>query len=70
MESASPECKKLKLLTPHLRLWRCDGGYQFANIANYEAKIALKMLSFPVFKVDYRSIPWAIFSAPKWHGWG
>jgi len=24
----------------------CDGGYQFANIANYEAKIALKNALF------------------------
>ncbi len=41
------------------------GGYDFANIANYEAKIALNnALFFPRLKVDYRSIPWAIFSVP------
>lgn len=58
-----------KLQTTNPRIYACGdviGGYQFANIANYEAKIALKnALFFPVFKVDYRSIPWAIFSAPQ-----
>ena len=58
-----------KLQTTNPRIYACGdviGGYQFANIANYEAKIALKnALFFPVFKVDYRSIPWAIFSVPQ-----
>ncbi len=57
-----------KLQTTNPRIYACGdviGGYQFANIANYEARIALKnALFFPVFKVDYRSIPWAIFSDP------
>ena len=57
-----------KLQTTNPRIYACGdviGGYQFANIANYEAKIALKnALFFPMFKVDYRSIPWAIFSDP------
>lgn len=58
-----------KLQTTNPRIYACGdaiGGYQFANIANYEARIALKnALFFPVFKVDYRSIPWAIFSDPQ-----
>lgn len=58
-----------KLQTTNPRIYACGdviGGYQFANIANYEAKIALKnALFFPRFKVDYRSIPWAIFSVPQ-----
>ncbi|WP_045052647.1 dihydrolipoyl dehydrogenase family protein [Aliterella atlantica] len=41
------------------------GGYRFANIANYEAKVAVNnALSLPRLKVNYHSIPWAIFSQP------
>lgn len=58
-----------KLQTTNPRIYACGsviGGYQFVNIANYEARIALKnALIFPRFKVDYRSIPWAIFSTPQ-----
>jgi pyruvate/2-oxoglutarate dehydrogenase complex dihydrolipoamide dehydrogenase (E3) component len=58
-----------KLQTTNHRIYACGdaiGGYQFAHIANYEAEITLKnALFFPVFKVDYRSIPWAIFSHPQ-----
>jgi len=58
-----------KLQTTNPRIYACGnviGGYQFANIANYEAKIALKnALFFPVFKVNYCSIPWVIFSDPQ-----
>lgn len=58
-----------KLQTTNPRIYACGdvlGGYQFANIANYEARIALKnALFFPVSKVNYRSIPWAIFSDPQ-----
>lgn len=57
-----------KLQTTNPRIYACGdaiGGYQFANLANYEARIALKnALFFPVFKVDYLSIPWAIFFDP------
>ena len=58
-----------KLQTTNHRIYACGdaiGGYQFANIANYEAGIALKnALFFPKFKVDYRSIPWVIFTQPQ-----
>ena len=58
-----------KLQTTNPRIYACTdvtGGYQFANIANYEAKIAVKNALFlPIFKVDYRGIPWAIFSDPQ-----
>ena len=41
-------------------------GYQFPHLADYEAKIALKnALFFPVFKVNYRGIPWAISTDPQ-----
>ncbi|BBD69601.1 pyridine nucleotide-disulfide oxidoreductase dimerization region [Nostoc commune NIES-4072] len=57
-----------KLQTTNHRIYACGdviGGYDFANIANYEAKIALNnALFFPRLRVDYRFIPWAMFSVP------
>ncbi|MEH2106596.1 dihydrolipoyl dehydrogenase family protein [Nostoc sp.] len=57
-----------KLQTTNHRIYACGdviGGYDFANIANYEANIALKnALFFSRLRVNYRSIPWAIFSVP------
>ncbi|MEH2142756.1 dihydrolipoyl dehydrogenase family protein [Nostoc sp.] len=57
-----------KLQTTNHRIYACGdviGGYDFANIANYEAKIALNnALFFPRLKVNYHSIPWAMFSVP------
>lgn len=58
---------KLQTTNPHI--YACGdiiGGYPFANIANYEARIAVDNgLLLPSAKVDYRSIPWAIFSHPQ-----
>ena len=58
-----------KLQTTNPRIYACTDvsrSYPFPHIANYEAKIALKnALFFPIFKVDYRGIPWAIFSDPQ-----
>ncbi|MBE9105472.1 NAD(P)/FAD-dependent oxidoreductase, partial [Nostoc cf. edaphicum LEGE 07299] len=57
-----------KLQTTNHRIYACGdviGGYDFANVANYEAKIALNnALFFPRLRVNYSSIPWAIFSVP------
>lgn len=57
-----------KLQTTNHRIYACGdviGGYDFANIANYEAKIALNnALFFPRLRVNYSSIPWAMFSVP------
>jgi pyruvate/2-oxoglutarate dehydrogenase complex dihydrolipoamide dehydrogenase (E3) component len=57
-----------KLQTTNDRIYACGdviGGYEFANIANYEAKIALQnALFFPRLKVDYQCVPWAMFSHP------
>jgi pyruvate/2-oxoglutarate dehydrogenase complex dihydrolipoamide dehydrogenase (E3) component len=57
-----------KLQTTNHRIYACGdviGGYDFANIANCEAEIALKnALFFPRFRVNYRCIPWGIFSQP------
>ena len=58
-----------KLQTTNPRIYACGavaGGYQFAHIAQYEAKIALKNALFvPLFKVDYRSLPWVISTDPQ-----
>jgi pyruvate/2-oxoglutarate dehydrogenase complex dihydrolipoamide dehydrogenase (E3) component len=57
-----------KLQTTNHNIYACGdviGGYDFANIANYEAKIALKnALFFPRLPVNYHCIPWAMFSVP------
>ncbi|QLE42830.1 NAD(P)/FAD-dependent oxidoreductase [Nostoc sp. C052] len=57
-----------KLQTTNHRIYACGdviGGYDFANIANYEAKIALNnALFFPRLRANYCSTPWAIFSVP------
>lgn len=57
-----------KLQTTNQRIYACGdviGGYDIVNIANYEAKIAIKnALFFPKFAVNYHFIPWAISSQP------
>ncbi|MGF1494378.1 MAG: dihydrolipoyl dehydrogenase family protein [Microcoleaceae cyanobacterium] len=58
-----------KLQTTNPRIYACGeatGGYSFINLANHEAKIAVKnALYFPWFPVNYQGIPWAIFSYPQ-----
>jgi pyruvate/2-oxoglutarate dehydrogenase complex dihydrolipoamide dehydrogenase (E3) component len=42
------------------------GGYPFPQIAHCEAVVAVKNALFlPMFQIDYRGIPWAIFSDPQ-----
>jgi len=57
-----------KLQTTNHRIYACGGvigGYDFPNVANYEAKVALKNILFcPRLTVNYHPIPWAIFSQP------
>ncbi|GAX38778.1 dihydrolipoyl dehydrogenase family protein [Nodularia sp. NIES-3585] len=57
-----------KLQTTNHRIYACGdviGGYDFTNVANYEARIAVKnALFFPRFPVEYRCIPWALNSHP------
>ncbi|OUL33475.1 mercuric reductase [Nostoc sp. T09] len=57
-----------KLQTTNPRIYACGdviGGYDFTNVANYEARIALNnALFFPRLRVNYRCIPLAIFSQP------
>lgn len=58
-----------KLQTTNPCIYACGdaiGGYRFAHLATYEARIALKNALFlPAFNVDYQQIPWAIFSHPE-----
>lgn len=58
-----------QLQTTNPRIYACGdviGGYPFMNIANYEARIAVNnSLLLPKAVVDYRSVPWAIFSQPQ-----
>jgi pyruvate/2-oxoglutarate dehydrogenase complex dihydrolipoamide dehydrogenase (E3) component len=58
-----------KLQTTNRRIYAIGdvaGGYPFPHIANYEAAIAVKnALFWPLFQIDYRGIPWAIFSDPQ-----
>jgi len=61
-----------KLQTTNSRIYACGdaiGGYQFAHIANYEAKIALQnalqnTLFSSQYRVDYRNIPWLVCTDP------
>ncbi|MGB7375093.1 MAG: NAD(P)/FAD-dependent oxidoreductase [Rivularia sp. (in: cyanobacteria)] len=57
-----------KLQTTNHRIYACGeviGGYNLLNIANYEAKIAIKnALFFPKHKINYRAIPWGILTQP------
>ncbi|WP_414564059.1 MULTISPECIES: dihydrolipoyl dehydrogenase family protein [unclassified Anabaena] len=57
-----------KLQTTNRRIYACGdviGGYDFTNVAHHEARIAVKnALFFPRFLVNYRCLPWALFSDP------
>lgn len=57
-----------KLQTTNHRIYACGdviGGYNLPNIANYEAKIAIKnALFFHKYKINYRAIPWGILTHP------
>lgn len=75
LEAVGVEVKKGRLLlnkklqTTNPKIYACGdlaGGYPFAHIANYEAKIALKnILYWRVFTVDYSGISWSIGSDPE-----
>ncbi|MEG4318603.1 MULTISPECIES: NAD(P)/FAD-dependent oxidoreductase [unclassified Microcoleus] len=58
-----------KLQTTNSRIYAIGdvaGGYSFPHIANCEAAVAVKNALFlPLFHIDYRGIPWAIFSDPQ-----
>ncbi|MEG4343132.1 NAD(P)/FAD-dependent oxidoreductase [Microcoleus sp. A003_D6] len=58
-----------KLQTTNRRIYAIGdvaGGYPFPHIANSEAAVAVKNALFlPMFQIDYRGIPWAIFSDPQ-----
>lgn len=58
-----------KMQTTNPRIYACGevaGGYSFPHVAECEARIALKNALFlPICKVDYSTIPWALFSKPQ-----
>lgn len=58
-----------KLQTTNPRIYACGdviGGYQFTHVAGYEANVVLRnALFFPLFKANYRVIPWATFTDPE-----
>lgn len=58
-----------KLQTTNKKIYGCGdviGSYQFTHVAGYEATIVLQnALFFPTKKVDYRVIPYAIFTSPE-----
>ncbi|WP_407900450.1 dihydrolipoyl dehydrogenase family protein [Scytonema sp. NUACC26] len=66
------DCDRLlvndKLQTTNRRIWACGdviGGYEIANIARYEARVAIQnALFFSKQKVNYQQIPWGIFTHP------
>jgi pyruvate/2-oxoglutarate dehydrogenase complex dihydrolipoamide dehydrogenase (E3) component len=57
-----------KLQTSHPRIYAAGGvlgGYPLAHIARYEALIAVRnALFFPFAQVNYRVIPWAVYTKP------
>lgn len=63
-----------KLQTTNPRIYACGdlvGGGYGANIAQYQAGIALKNALFaPLFKVNYRGIPRTVFTQPQLAGVG
>jgi pyruvate/2-oxoglutarate dehydrogenase complex dihydrolipoamide dehydrogenase (E3) component len=58
-----------KLQTTNPQIYACGdvgGGYNFPNIAEYEAKIAVKnALFYPLFEVNYNYLPYTIFTEPQ-----
>ncbi|MEC4804230.1 MAG: NAD(P)/FAD-dependent oxidoreductase [Jaaginema sp. PMC 1079.18] len=58
-----------KLQTANRQIYACGslgGGYAFPHLAQAEATVALKnALFWARFKMDYRPIPWAIFTEPN-----
>jgi pyruvate/2-oxoglutarate dehydrogenase complex dihydrolipoamide dehydrogenase (E3) component len=58
-----------KLQTTNPQIYACGdliGGYNLINIAQYEAKIAVKnALFFPYFNINYNCLPYIIFTEPN-----
>jgi pyruvate/2-oxoglutarate dehydrogenase complex dihydrolipoamide dehydrogenase (E3) component len=58
-----------KLQTTNPRIYACGdviGGYNFNNVADYEARIAVQnALFFPRLRVNYRCVPWALNCHPS-----
>ena len=58
-----------KLQTTNPQIYACGdvtGGYNFVNIAEYEAEIAVKnALFYPLFEINYNYLPYTIFTEPQ-----
>lgn len=58
-----------RLQTSNPKIYACGdvlGGYQFTHVAGFQANIVLRNALFlPVFKAEYRVIPWATFTEPE-----
>jgi pyruvate/2-oxoglutarate dehydrogenase complex dihydrolipoamide dehydrogenase (E3) component len=58
-----------KLQTSNRQIYACgslSGGYDLPHVAQAEATVALKnALFWPIFKIDYTPIPWAVFTEPN-----
>jgi pyruvate/2-oxoglutarate dehydrogenase complex dihydrolipoamide dehydrogenase (E3) component len=58
-----------RLQTTNPRIYACGsvaGGYALSHLAQYEANLALKNALFlPIFKADYRYIPWVLLTHPQ-----
>ena len=58
-----------KLQTTNPIIYACGevvGGYPFTHVGRYEARIAVRnALFWPLFAVDYGTIPWAVFTDPQ-----
>ncbi len=56
-----------KLQTTNRRIYACGdviGGYDFPNLADYEARIAVNNALFSPSQVNYQSIPLCVFTEP------
>ncbi len=56
-----------KLQTTNHRIYACGdviGGYDFPNLADYEARIALNNALFSQSQVNYKSVPLCVFTEP------
>jgi pyruvate/2-oxoglutarate dehydrogenase complex dihydrolipoamide dehydrogenase (E3) component len=58
-----------RLQTTNPRIYACGealGGYSLPHLAEAEAEIALKnALFYPIAKIDYSKIPWAMLTQPE-----
>jgi pyruvate/2-oxoglutarate dehydrogenase complex dihydrolipoamide dehydrogenase (E3) component len=57
-----------RLQTTHPRIYACGdalGGYPLPHIALFEADLALQNILFQPQSIDYRPVPWTLFTDPE-----